>query len=165
MNGESFPCGKYAGSLRKHLFKEHLGILGHESQAYYYDINDPTTESFYKDVWHRIAVDNTEFYEKVFHCIPSDKVENFAALKKNQEQLPLWHTEFSRASVMLDSIEVSFKLTIIIINNNNRKRFRGTWCYSPSTFWLRRLLRPAAVRWKGWCRLVSGLDIVFFQYF
>lgn len=104
MNGEPFPCGKYAGTLRKHLFKEHLGILGKEAQTYI-DISDPTSDVFYKDTWHRIACDNTEFYEKVFHCIPSDKVDSFAALRKNQEELPLYHTEISQASVMIDSIE------------------------------------------------------------
>lgn len=107
MNGESFPCGKYAGSLRKYLFKEHLGIL--EENLACYNVNDPVIESFYKDVWYRIAKDNTEFYEKVFHCIPSDKVDSYAALKKNQEEPPLYHTEISRAQVMLDSIEVSVK--------------------------------------------------------
>lgn len=105
MNGESFPCGKYAGTLRKYLFKEHLGILGRENEIFT-DVIDPVIESFYKDVWHRVAKDNTEFYEKVFHCIPSDKVESFADLKKQQEEPPLYHNEFSRASVMIDSIEV-----------------------------------------------------------
>lgn len=104
MNGKAFPCGKYAGSLRKHLFKEHLGILGKENETYI-DISDPTSSIFYKDTWHRIANDNTEFYEKVFHCIPSDKVDTFAAYKKTQEEPPLYHTEVSRATVMLDSIE------------------------------------------------------------
>lgn len=28
MNGESYPCGVFAGALRKKLFKEHLGLLG-----------------------------------------------------------------------------------------------------------------------------------------
>lgn len=104
MNGEPFPCGKYAGTLRKHLFNEHFGILGKEDVTCI-DISDPTTSTFYKDTWHRIACDNTEFYEKVFHCIPSDKVNSFAALKKNHEERPLYHNEISRATVMLDSIE------------------------------------------------------------
>lgn len=105
MNGDAYPSGKYAGSLRRHLFKEHLGILGKEAETAI-DVTDPVIEQFYKDVWYNTAELNTEFYEKVFHCIPSDKVQNFASLKKYQEEPPLYHSEVSRASKMLEDIQV-----------------------------------------------------------
>lgn len=106
MNNESFPCGKYAGSLRKFLFKEHLGLLGREHEKIDIDITDPTSDHFYNEVWYKTACLNTEFYDKVFHCIPSDKVETFDALKEYISQKPLYLTEISRAEKMLESIEV-----------------------------------------------------------
>ncbi|XP_044253873.1 phospholipase D1 isoform X2 [Tribolium madens] len=105
MNGKKFPCGKFAGSLRKYLFKEHLGLLGKENEMIDFDITDPISDFFYKEIWHKTASLNTEFYEKVFHCIPTDKVRNFADLKKNQEEKPLYINEISRAEKMLESIQ------------------------------------------------------------
>lgn len=105
MNGNEFPCGNYAGTLRQHLFKEHLGILGKEAETDI-DVSDPVIDQFYKDVWYQTAELNTEFYEKVFHCIPSDKVQNFAALKEYHLELPLYHNEVSKATKMLDDIQV-----------------------------------------------------------
>lgn len=107
MNGKSFPCGRFVGELRKQLFREHLGLLDKENESAQLDITDPISEYFYKEVWHKTASLNTEFYEKVFHCIPTDKVETFADLKKNQEEKPLYVDEISRAEKMLESIQVS----------------------------------------------------------
>nr|XP_008191551.1 PREDICTED: phospholipase D2 isoform X2 [Tribolium castaneum]XP_008191552.1 PREDICTED: phospholipase D2 isoform X2 [Tribolium castaneum] len=105
MNGKKFPCGKFAGGLRKYLFKEHLGLLGKEHEMIDFDITDPISDYFYKEVWYKTASLNTEFYEKVFHCIPTDRVKNFADLKKNQEEKPLYSNEISRAEKMLESIQ------------------------------------------------------------
>uniref|UniRef100_A0A6P7FC96 Phospholipase n=1 Tax=Diabrotica virgifera virgifera TaxID=50390 RepID=A0A6P7FC96_DIAVI len=106
MNGKTFPSGKFAGSLRKYLFKEHLGILEKQtSQFLNIDVTDPVIDSFYKDVWYKTAELNTEFYEKVFHCLPTDSVETFADLTKNREGKPLWVNEFSRSDKMLESIQ------------------------------------------------------------
>ncbi|KAJ3657730.1 hypothetical protein Zmor_009514 [Zophobas morio] len=105
MNGKSFPCGKFAGSLRKYLFKEHLGLLGKEHEMIDFDITDPISDYFYKEIWYKTASLNTEFYEKVFHCIPTDKVETFADLKRSHEEKPLYIDEISRAEKMLESIQ------------------------------------------------------------
>lgn len=107
MNGKSFPCGEFAGSLRKYLFKEHLGTLGQENEVFDLDVTDPTSDHFYKEVWYKTASLNTEFYEKVFHCIPTDSVQGFGDLRKNPEEKPLWVNEYSRAQKMLDSIQAS----------------------------------------------------------
>lgn len=107
MNGKSFPCGEFAGSLRKYLFKEHLGTLGQENEVFDLDVTDPISDYFYKEIWYKTASLNTEFYEKVFHCIPTDSVQNFSDLKKDPEEKPLWVNEYSRAQKMLDSIQVS----------------------------------------------------------
>ncbi|VEN40536.1 unnamed protein product [Callosobruchus maculatus] len=105
MNGSAFPCGQFAGSLRKYLFKEHLGVLGKENELFDFDVTDPTSDHFYHEVWRKTASLNTEFYEKVFHCLPTDSVQTFADLKKNHEEKPLWISEYSRAQKMLESIQ------------------------------------------------------------
>ncbi|KRT80725.1 hypothetical protein AMK59_5302 [Oryctes borbonicus] len=105
MNGNAFPCGRFAGSLRKFLFKEHIGLIGREHERIDVDITDPISDHFYNDIWYSIASLNTEFYDKVFHCIPSDHVETFAQLKEYISQKPLYHSEISRSEKMLESIE------------------------------------------------------------
>lgn len=110
MNGSHFPCGKFVGSLRKQLFKEHLGLLGSKNQASEVDVTDPASDHFYNDIWHQTACDNTDFYEKVFHCIPSDRIETFSDLKKYEDEKPLYISETSRAQKMLESIEVKFSI-------------------------------------------------------
>lgn len=86
MNGMSFSCGKYGGSLRRRLFKEHLGLLNSEEDI---DLGDPVKKSFYRDIWRARSSLNTEMFEKVFNCIPSDVVVNFSVLKSYQEETPL----------------------------------------------------------------------------
>nr|XP_023025097.1 phospholipase D1-like [Leptinotarsa decemlineata] len=105
MDGKAFPSGKFAGSLRKYLFKEHLGTLDQQNDAFNFDITDPISNYFYRDIWYKTASLNTEFYEKVFHCLPTDSVQTFADLRKNHDEKPLWVDEFSRAEKMLDSIQ------------------------------------------------------------
>ncbi|XP_011637946.1 phospholipase D2 isoform X3 [Pogonomyrmex barbatus] len=86
MNDIPFPCGKFASSLRKQLFREHLGLLNTKENI---NIDDAIIKSFYKDIWCARSKRNTEIYEEIFHCIPSDKVVNFAILRQYQEKLPL----------------------------------------------------------------------------
>ncbi|XP_060530761.1 phospholipase D2 isoform X2 [Cylas formicarius] len=105
MNGNAYPCGRFAGGLRKYLFKEHLGLLGHEDEAIDYDVVDPVCDYFYREGWYKTASLNTEFYEKVFRCLPSDSVASFTDLKRFAEGKPMWVDEFSRAEKMLDSIQ------------------------------------------------------------
>ncbi|KAG8228995.1 hypothetical protein J437_LFUL009158 [Ladona fulva] len=61
MNGKSSLSGKFASSLRKSLFKEHLGIMEEDSTA----VDDITSSEFYKDVWMATANKNTEIFEEV----------------------------------------------------------------------------------------------------
>ncbi|XP_066154308.1 phospholipase D2 [Euwallacea fornicatus] len=105
MDGKAYPCGKFAGTLRKYLFKEHLGLLNDDSDTIEFDVVDPISDYFYREGWYKTASLNTEFYEKVFHCLPSDNIETFAEIRRNNEIKPLWVDEFSRAEKMLDSIQ------------------------------------------------------------
>ncbi|XP_046617254.1 phospholipase D2 isoform X1 [Neodiprion virginianus] len=86
MNGMSFACGKYGGSLRKQLFKEHLGIQDSEEEI---SLEDPVKKSFYHDIWCARSHLNTQMFERVFNCIPSDTVVNFSMLKLYQDDTPL----------------------------------------------------------------------------
>jgi len=66
MAGAPYQCGRYAGSLRKHLFREHLGQLQASVPLdHNTDVSDPVSKHFYRDVWQHIALHNTEIYEEV----------------------------------------------------------------------------------------------------
>lgn len=74
MNGETVEIGKYASSLRKYLFSEHLGILSYNnspcdsgdwSTSPDFDITDPISDEFYNNVWISTSRNNTQIYEEV----------------------------------------------------------------------------------------------------
>ncbi|XP_020282549.1 phospholipase D1 isoform X2 [Pseudomyrmex gracilis] len=102
MNDIPFSCGKFASSLRKKLFREHLGLLKTKEDI---DIDDAIIRSFYKDVWCARSKRNTEIYEEVFQCIPTDKVVNFAMLKQYQDKIPLSSSDPLLAQEMAESIK------------------------------------------------------------
>ncbi|KAK9753640.1 PX domain [Popillia japonica] len=82
------------------------GVMnGKEHEKINIDITDPVSDHFYNDVWYSTASLNTEFYDKVFHCIPCDQVETFDQLKEYISQKPLYLSEISRSEKMLESIE------------------------------------------------------------
>ncbi|XP_017839064.1 phospholipase D2 isoform X1 [Drosophila busckii] len=90
MNGNKYPSGIFAGRLRKYLFKEHLGLLdGDSSSRCDLDISDPVCDRFWHGTWRYISTKNTDIYDEVFKCIPTDYVKTFASLKKYQEEPPL----------------------------------------------------------------------------
>ncbi|EAA07035.3 AGAP010687-PA, partial [Anopheles gambiae str. PEST] len=89
MNGESYPCGVYAGKLRKFLFREHLGLLEPDPKRAPVDVTDPVIHTFWNDVWRRTSRRNTLIYDEVFRCIPSDNVQSFAMMKRFLEDKSL----------------------------------------------------------------------------
>ncbi|KAM8713812.1 hypothetical protein ACLKA7_014042 [Drosophila subpalustris] len=94
MNGKKYPSGIFAGRLRKYLFKEHLGLLDSDgSTRSDMSISDPVCDQFWHNTWRRISTRNTEIYDEVFKCIPTDFVKTFASLRKYQEEQPLSKTE------------------------------------------------------------------------
>lgn len=104
MNEMSFDVGKFAGSLRKQLFREHLGLLRSKDKI---NIDDIVKKSFYRDVWCERSKRNTEIYEEVFRCIPTDNVVNFSMLKIYQNETPLCSCDSEMAMTMLTEIKVS----------------------------------------------------------
>jgi phospholipase D1/2 len=101
MNGESFPCGTFAGQLRKSLFKEHLGLVGSTKDV---DITDPIIDSFYKDVWLKTSKDNTKIFDDVFKCIPNDNVRSFVTLKKYNDETALYKSKPEEAEKQLKGV-------------------------------------------------------------
>ncbi|XP_050092349.1 phospholipase D2 isoform X1 [Anopheles aquasalis] len=89
MNGESYPCGIFAGKLRKFLFREHLGLLEPEPNRAPVDVTDPVIDSFWTDVWRKTSYCNTHIYDEVFRCIPSDAVQSFVMMKRFLEDKSL----------------------------------------------------------------------------
>jgi phospholipase D1/2 len=78
MNGQDYGSGKFCGSLRRMLMREHLGIFKSKSDI---DITDPICDKFYKDIWIATAAKNSSIYEKVFAVVPTDDVRAFSQLK------------------------------------------------------------------------------------
>ncbi|KAK4012263.1 phospholipase D1 isoform X1 [Daphnia magna] len=104
MDGKPYRAGRFALSLRKKLFREHLGLLKPECDCDVV-VDDPISDSFYKDTWIQTAALNTKIYGEVFHCIPCDEVTSFEELREYQSVLPLSLTEPSIAQQKLQKIK------------------------------------------------------------
>ncbi|KAG8625095.1 hypothetical protein KVT40_006846 [Elsinoe batatas] len=40
-------------------------------------MQDPLVDSFFKDIWHRVAENNTKLYRQVFRCMPDSEVQSW----------------------------------------------------------------------------------------
>lgn len=107
MNGKKYPSGVFAGRLRKFLFKEHLGLLDPDADRMPIDVTDPVIDQFWNGMWRRTATRNTEHYEEIFKCLPTDKVKSYADLRKYQEEPPLCKSDPEMATKRLANIQVS----------------------------------------------------------
>jgi len=106
MNKQQYMAGRFALALRKRLFREHLGVVKTDSGADSVDISDPIADSFYKGTWmHRAAV-NTNIYDKVFRCLPSDAITSFEKLNAMKSHLSLAITDPVSARTHLSEIQV-----------------------------------------------------------
>jgi len=104
MNGKDYEAGWFASTMRKYLFKEHLGLLSNKSSRKI-DVTDPVIDSFYKDVWLAHASINTSVYEEVFRCLPTDSVRNFPALNAFKRAPKLAETDIEKAREELKRIQ------------------------------------------------------------
>ncbi|KAF8792040.1 Phospholipase D1 like protein [Argiope bruennichi] len=77
--GRPHEAGKFCYSLRNAIFREHLGLM--TSSQFNVELRDPSSQKFSKDIWTKTAISNTEIYEEVFHCIPTDSAHTFRELK------------------------------------------------------------------------------------
>ncbi|CEP10723.1 hypothetical protein [Parasitella parasitica] len=100
MNGKYYEASRFAATLRRNLWKEHLGLLPHtkpdkvtkamlplpvpqiddtsskEDQLVMDPLDEETLER-----WNSTAKTNTEAFREVFHCVPDDTVTNWEEYK------------------------------------------------------------------------------------
>lgn len=110
MNGQQYKSGKFCGSLRKYIWREHLGDLESKEPPdprlhIPIDIVDPLTDQFFHNTWKNIAQNNTEIYEKVFRCIPSNEVSTFEDLTLYNAQVPMCMTDGAEARELLQKVQ------------------------------------------------------------
>ncbi len=101
MDGQEYMAGKLGYGLRERLFKEHLGVLHGKGEI---DMMDPVCDAFYQGVVMKTATKNTDIYEKVFRCLPSDKVTSSAALHEYKKVTPLAKKNPTAAKRQLKSV-------------------------------------------------------------
>ena len=82
MNGQDYNCGKFAGGLRKHLFKEHLGLL--DKHTGNQQVMDPVSDNFFENVWNQTASTNTVIYDELFSVIPTNSIPTLKASRELQ---------------------------------------------------------------------------------
>ncbi|GAB7347274.1 hypothetical protein MBLNU459_g3363t2 [Dothideomycetes sp. NU459] len=96
MAGRPWKAARFAASLRRQIFRKHLGLLRPQDytrpdqnyepigvpNAYDWDsredqaVVDPLSDEFLT-LWNTTARTNTEAFERVFHPVPTDKVRNW----------------------------------------------------------------------------------------
>jgi phospholipase D1/2 len=93
MNGQPWKATKFAATLRRHIFKKHLGLLPvqdyEKEEANYLPVGVPNEYQFgteedrlvadplddnFLSFWNSRAHTNTEVFGKVFHPVPHDSV-------------------------------------------------------------------------------------------
>ncbi|KAI1498694.1 phospholipase D/nuclease [Biscogniauxia marginata] len=101
MDGRPFTASRFAASLRRHLYRKHLGLLpdqrwdrptanwtpvDRDPQEYDWGsepdrlVEDPVSEEFWR-LWTDRARTNTEVFTKVFHPVPNDAVRTWDQYK------------------------------------------------------------------------------------
>lgn len=97
MAGRPFTASRFAASLRRYVFRKHLGLLKHQAvdaadanwtpvsaNPNTYDfgspedriVRDPLSPEFL-ELWRRTATTNTEVFSRAFHCVPNDHVKTW----------------------------------------------------------------------------------------
>ncbi|TVY43123.1 Phospholipase [Lachnellula occidentalis] len=97
MAGEPYQASRYATSLRRQLFRKHLGLLpwqdwtrpnanfmpiDKDPNEYDWDspadilVRDVLSHEF-SNLWNGTASANTEVFNKAFHCVPADNCRNW----------------------------------------------------------------------------------------
>ncbi|ORX48538.1 phospholipase D/nuclease [Hesseltinella vesiculosa] len=113
MNGHPYEASRFAATLRRHLWKEHLGLLPHQDTGEVTQamlplpvpqldqtgtledamVLDPLSEDTL-NLWNMTARQNTESFRTVFHCVPDDTVRNFDQYRSfypDPTAIPLGH--------------------------------------------------------------------------
>lgn len=104
MNGQPWTASRFAASLRRELFRKHLGLLPVQDfqrpdanfepvgipNNFDFDcpeskvVADPLSDTL-QSLWNSRARTNTDVFRKVFHAVPDDAVRNWATYKEFYE--------------------------------------------------------------------------------
>jgi phospholipase D1/2 len=97
MDGRPYQASKFATSLRRQLFRKHLGLIPPQDctrpdanftpitqnpNAYDWNsqwdllVQDPLSPQF-EELWNTTAATNTNIFERVFRCVPSNSVRTW----------------------------------------------------------------------------------------
>src|SRR5262249_10013053 len=96
MDGRPYQASKFAASLRRQIFRKHLGLIRPQDpanpnenyepvgvpQRYNWGsredmlVEDPLSDEFL-NYWNGTARTNTEVFDRVFHPVPTDQVRNW----------------------------------------------------------------------------------------
>ncbi|CAF0731365.1 unnamed protein product [Brachionus calyciflorus] len=90
LDGEQVLVGKYANSLRKKIFKLHLGIYFNNPKKI--DVQDCVSDEFY-EYFRSVSKKNTQIYDEVFKCLPSDNITDFQILSSYTQSSALYKTD------------------------------------------------------------------------
>ncbi|PYH98474.1 phospholipase D/nuclease [Aspergillus ellipticus CBS 707.79] len=101
MNGKPWTASRFASSLRRQLFRKHLGLLSpqdpQQPDANYEPVGVPNVLDFespesqivadpladtLQSMWNTRANTNTGVFRKVFHSVPDDTVRDWATYKE-----------------------------------------------------------------------------------
>lgn len=105
MNGRPFMASRFATTLRRELFRKHLGLLPPQDYEKLgpnaepieipnnFDLNcpeskivaDPLSDTFLS-LWNSHARTNTEVYRQAFHVVPDDNVRNWTDYRNFYER-------------------------------------------------------------------------------
>lgn len=101
MNGQPYTASKFAASLRRYIFRKHLGLIPDQRwdrpdqnwesvdrSPNWYDwgspadllVRDPLHSNF-QNLWNNTARVNTETFSRAFHPVPNDHVRTWADYK------------------------------------------------------------------------------------
>lgn len=104
MNGKPWTASRFASSLRRELFRKHLGLLPPQDYQHpdansepvgvpnNFDMDapesrvvaDPLSDTL-QSLWNSRARTNTDVFRKVFHAVPDDTVRNWDSYKEFYE--------------------------------------------------------------------------------
>ncbi|KAK7063196.1 Phospholipase D, partial [Halocaridina rubra] len=104
MNGHKYDSGVFAGSMRKYLFCEHLGLADDDEEAIR-KVMDPVCDEFFTEKWCTIAATNTRTFEEVFSCYPCDSAKTFEDVNRLRNKSSLADIDPSEAHRRLKNIK------------------------------------------------------------
>lgn len=102
MDGRPWTASRFAASLRRELFRKHLGLLPPQDYQkpdaeaepvgivpHRYDFESPESRvvadplaDVFNNLWNSRARTNTEVFRKVFHVVPDDGIRDWDAYKE-----------------------------------------------------------------------------------